>query len=186
MAAMLCTAAVAKAGGLMTNTNYHIAFDRMMARGATFDIDAAYSNPAGLVWNQHEGWMLLLVSVGSKLQRTIALRERSRHLLSRSAGIGHEEHEGKFLSCLSDFRDKQVIGHRLACLFIFERQLLELTKSHLFQRHENAVRIFVDLHVAALAMTTFVALLLGTGSKANNSYCHHKHYFSHILLWSVS
>lgn len=39
---------VAFAGGLMTNTNYHIAFDRMMARGATFDIDAAYSNPAGL------------------------------------------------------------------------------------------------------------------------------------------
>ena len=35
------------AGGLMTNTNYHIAFDRMMACGATFDIDAAYSNPAG-------------------------------------------------------------------------------------------------------------------------------------------
>ena len=32
------------AGGLMTNTNYHIAFDRMMARGATFDIDAVYSN----------------------------------------------------------------------------------------------------------------------------------------------
>lgn len=39
----------------MTNTNYHIAFDRMMARGATFDIDAAYSNPAGLAWG-HEGW----------------------------------------------------------------------------------------------------------------------------------
>ena len=39
-----------KAGGLMTNTNYHISFDRMMARGATFDIDAAYSNPAGLAW----------------------------------------------------------------------------------------------------------------------------------------
>ena len=30
------------AGGLMTNNNYHIAFDRMMARGATFDIDASY------------------------------------------------------------------------------------------------------------------------------------------------
>ena len=29
------------AGGLMTNTNYHIAFDRMFARGATFEIDAA-------------------------------------------------------------------------------------------------------------------------------------------------
>ena len=47
------------AGGLMTNTNYHIAFDRMMARGATFDIDAAYSNPAGLAWG-HEGFQLSL------------------------------------------------------------------------------------------------------------------------------
>ncbi len=49
----------AKAGGLMTNTNYHISFDRMFARGATFDIDAAYSNPAGLAWG-HEGWQLSL------------------------------------------------------------------------------------------------------------------------------
>ena len=49
----------AHAGGLMTNTNYHIAFDRMMARGATFDIDAAFSNPAGLAWG-HEGWQLSL------------------------------------------------------------------------------------------------------------------------------
>ena len=47
------------AGGLMTNTNYHIAFDRMMARGASMDIDAAYSNPAGLAWG-HEGWQLSL------------------------------------------------------------------------------------------------------------------------------
>ena len=45
------------AGGLMTNTNYHIAFDRMLARGASFEIDAAYSNPAGLAWG-HEGWQL--------------------------------------------------------------------------------------------------------------------------------
>jgi long-chain fatty acid transport protein len=49
--------AQSRAGGLMTNTNYHIAFDRMMARGATFDIDAAYSNPAGTVWG-HEGWQV--------------------------------------------------------------------------------------------------------------------------------
>lgn len=47
------------AGGLMTNTNYHIAFDRMFARGATTEIDAAYSNPAGLAWG-HEGWQLSL------------------------------------------------------------------------------------------------------------------------------
>ena len=49
----------AHAGGLMTNTNYHIAFDRMFARGATTEIDAAYSNPAGLAWG-HEGWQLSL------------------------------------------------------------------------------------------------------------------------------
>ena len=48
-----------RAGGLMTNTNYHIAFDRMMARGATFDVDAAYSNPAGTVWG-YDGWQLSL------------------------------------------------------------------------------------------------------------------------------
>ncbi len=54
---LLASAAMAQAGGLMTNTNYHIAFDRMFARGATFDIDAAFSNPAGLAWG-HEGWQL--------------------------------------------------------------------------------------------------------------------------------
>ena len=43
----------------MTNTNYHIAFDRMFARGATSEIDAAYSNPAGLAWG-HEGWQVSL------------------------------------------------------------------------------------------------------------------------------
>ena len=42
------------AGGLMTNTNYHIAFDRMFARGATTEIDGVFSNPAGLAWT-HEG-----------------------------------------------------------------------------------------------------------------------------------
>ena len=56
-AALVSTTAFA--GGLMTNTNYHIAFDRMMARGASFDIDAVFSNPAGLAWG-HEGWQLSL------------------------------------------------------------------------------------------------------------------------------
>ena len=59
MAALFGFAAAASAGGLMTNTNYHIAFDRMMARGATFDIDAAYSNPAGLAWG-YDGLQLSL------------------------------------------------------------------------------------------------------------------------------
>jgi len=56
---ILSSSLCANAGGLMTNTNYHIAFDRMFARGATTEIDAAYSNPAGLAWG-HEGWQLSL------------------------------------------------------------------------------------------------------------------------------
>ncbi len=59
MMTMASAALVAEAGGLMTNTNYHIAFDRMFARGATTEIDAAYSNPAGLAWG-HEGLQLSL------------------------------------------------------------------------------------------------------------------------------
>lgn len=55
----IATSVPALAGGLMTNTNYHIAFDRMFARGASTEIDAAYSNPAGLAWT-HEGWQLSL------------------------------------------------------------------------------------------------------------------------------
>ncbi len=54
---MLTVATLSWAGGLMTNTNYHIAFDRMFARGASFGIDAIYSNPAGLAWG-HEGWQM--------------------------------------------------------------------------------------------------------------------------------
>jgi len=57
MFALMGFVTTASAGGLMTNTNYHIAFDRMFARGATTEIDAAYSNPAGLAWG-HEGWQL--------------------------------------------------------------------------------------------------------------------------------
>ena len=59
MALCAFTFTAAHAGGLMTNTNYHIAFDRMFARGASTEIDAAYSNPAGLAWG-HEGFQLSL------------------------------------------------------------------------------------------------------------------------------
>lgn len=38
------------AGGLLTNTNQHILFLRMLARDASTQIDAVYSNPAGLAF----------------------------------------------------------------------------------------------------------------------------------------
>ena len=59
MAATAMLATASWAGGLMTNTNYHIAFDRMFARGASTEIDATFSNPAGLAWG-HEGWQVSL------------------------------------------------------------------------------------------------------------------------------
>ncbi len=62
------------AGGLMTNTNYHIAFDRMFARGATSEIDAVFSNPAGLAWG-HEGWQLSLNFQKPWQHRDITLSE---------------------------------------------------------------------------------------------------------------
>lgn len=58
-AVLTAFAAQVAAGGLMTNTNYHVAFDRMMARGASTEIDAAYSNPAGLAWG-YDGLQLSL------------------------------------------------------------------------------------------------------------------------------
>ncbi len=49
-AAVLMVSSVTFAGGLLTNTNQNVAFNRNFARNATFEIDGAYSNPAGLAW----------------------------------------------------------------------------------------------------------------------------------------
>ncbi len=48
------------AGGLLHNTNQSIAWQRMMARGATTEIDGVFTNPAGLAWLDHEGWTMSL------------------------------------------------------------------------------------------------------------------------------
>lgn len=44
------------AGGLLTNTNQNVSFLRNPARGASTEIDAAYTNPAGLAFLRHEGF----------------------------------------------------------------------------------------------------------------------------------
>ena len=38
------------AGGLLTNTNQNVAFDRMLSRDAAIGIDGVYSNPAGVAF----------------------------------------------------------------------------------------------------------------------------------------
>ncbi len=66
----LLTALPAWAGGLLTNTNQHIDFVRMMARGASLDIDAVYSNPAGTAW-MRDGWTLSLNNQSAFQERDI-------------------------------------------------------------------------------------------------------------------
>jgi long-chain fatty acid transport protein len=56
---MMLIATSSYAGGLLTNTNQHVAFDRMLARGASTEIDAVYSNPAGLGYMDN-GWYFSL------------------------------------------------------------------------------------------------------------------------------
>lgn len=63
----ICTLAViavfslpAMAGGLLTNTNQTIHFLRMISRGSSTDIDATYTNPAGLSFLSEQGFQISL------------------------------------------------------------------------------------------------------------------------------
>ena len=60
------------AGGLLTNTNQHAAFLRMLSRGATFDIDGVYSNPAGLAFLPGDGLYLSLNGQSAYQTRNIS------------------------------------------------------------------------------------------------------------------
>lgn len=57
-------------GGLLTNTNQHIAFLRNVARGASTEIDAVYSNPAGVAF-MSDGLHLSLNGQSAFQTRTI-------------------------------------------------------------------------------------------------------------------
>jgi len=65
--AMLIVSIPTFAGGLLTNTNQHAAFLRMLSRGATIEIDGALSNPAGLAFLPNDGFHMGL-SVQSAFQ----------------------------------------------------------------------------------------------------------------------
>ena len=59
------------AGGLLTNTNQNVAFLRNPARGASIEIDAAYTNPAGLAFLKKDGFYLSLNNQSAFQTRTI-------------------------------------------------------------------------------------------------------------------
>ncbi len=60
----------ASAGDYLTNTNQHVAFLRNLARNSTTDIDAVYSNPAGMAFFK-DGWQLSLNLQSAAQTRTI-------------------------------------------------------------------------------------------------------------------
>ncbi|MDE6347554.1 MAG: hypothetical protein K2L60_02560 [Bacteroides sp.] len=55
------------AGGILTNTNQHPTFLRMLSRGATTEIDGAWTNPAGLAFLPNNGFHVAL-SIQSAFQ----------------------------------------------------------------------------------------------------------------------
>lgn len=59
------------AGDYLTNTNHHAAFLRMVSRGASTDIDAALSNPAGLSFLPKDGFYLSLTGQSAYQTRDI-------------------------------------------------------------------------------------------------------------------
>lgn len=68
--AMLIVSIPTFAGGLLTNTNQHVLFLRMLARDASTQIDAVYSNPAGLAFIE-EGFHLSFNGQSASQTRTI-------------------------------------------------------------------------------------------------------------------
>ena len=58
------------AGGILTNTNNHIRFNRMFAREGAIAIDGVYSNPAGVAF-MSEGWHLSINNQSAFQTRTI-------------------------------------------------------------------------------------------------------------------
>jgi len=60
------------AGDYLTNTNQNAAFLRMIARGASIDIDGVYSNPAGLAFLPKDGLQVSLTIQSAYQTRDIA------------------------------------------------------------------------------------------------------------------
>ena len=67
----LSTCLSAYAGGLLTNTNQSVHFLRNPARDASMEIDAVYTNPAGLAFMNGEGYFFSLNNQSAFQKRTI-------------------------------------------------------------------------------------------------------------------
>lgn len=70
--AMLIVSIPTFAGDYLTNTNQNAAFLRMIARGASIDVDGVYSNPAGLAFLPKDGLQVALTIQSAYQTRDIA------------------------------------------------------------------------------------------------------------------
>lgn len=70
--AMLIVSIPTFAGDYLTNTNQHATYLRMVARGASIDVDGAYYNPAGLAFLPNDGVQLSLTVQSAFQTRDIA------------------------------------------------------------------------------------------------------------------
>ncbi|MDR0866244.1 MAG: aromatic hydrocarbon degradation protein [Candidatus Symbiothrix sp.] len=68
---LFCLSFPAFAGGILTNTNQSIHFLRNPARDASIEIDAAYTNPAGLAFLPGEGFFFSINNQSAFQKRTI-------------------------------------------------------------------------------------------------------------------
>jgi len=80
------------AGGLLTNTNQNAHFLRNPARGASTEIDAVYSNPAGLSFMENDGLTLSLNNQSAFQTRTITSTFAP---FAMNGGNATKEYEGK-------------------------------------------------------------------------------------------
>ena len=80
------------AGGLLTNTNQNVTFLRNPARGASIEIDAAYTNPAGLAFLKKDGFFISLNNQSAFQTRTITSNFAP---FAANGGNAIKEFEGK-------------------------------------------------------------------------------------------
>ncbi|NDW17296.1 aromatic hydrocarbon degradation protein [Dysgonomonas sp. 216] len=90
--ALLLNASVAMAGGILTNTNQSVHFLRNPARDASTEIDAAYTNPAGLTKLKHDGFHFSFNNQSAFQTRTITSTFSPYYY---SGGNTTKEFEGK-------------------------------------------------------------------------------------------
>lgn len=77
------------AGGLLTNTNHHAAYLRMLARGAHIGVDGVYYNPAGLAFLPANGFYLSFTGQSVYQDRDIYARYK-RYNLSQAGPVGED------------------------------------------------------------------------------------------------